>query len=78
MRVDAGLGVFFCDPRSPWQRGSDHNTNGLLRHYFPKGFDSRRVTDTDLHAVADELNERPRERFDFATPTERLAELLLR
>jgi transposase, IS30 family len=77
IHVDAGIEVFFCDPRSPWQRGTNENTNGLLRQYFPKGFDFSTVTETDLDAVADELNERPRKRFGFATPTEQLSELLL-
>jgi IS30 family transposase len=77
IHVNAGIEVFFCDPHAPWQRGSNENTNGLLRQYFPKGFDFSTVTDADLDAVADELNERPRKRFDFATPTEQLSELLL-
>jgi IS30 family transposase len=77
IHVDAGIDVFFCDPHAPWQRGSNENTNGLLRQYFPKGFDFSTVTEADLDAVADELNERPRKRFDFATPTEQLSELLL-
>jgi IS30 family transposase len=77
VHVDAGIEVFFCDPRSPWQRGSNENTNGLLRQYFPKGFDFSTVTEAQLDAVADELNERPRKRFGFATPTEQLSELLL-
>jgi transposase, IS30 family len=76
--IDAGIDIYFCDPHSPWQRGSNENTNGLLRQYFPKGFDFSAVTDADLDAVADELNQRPRKRFQFATPAEQLAELLLR
>src|SRR6188472_2514766 len=67
VRVDAGIEVFFCDPHSPWQRGSNENTNGLLRQYFPKGFRFSTVTETDLDAFADQLNERPRKRFDLAT-----------
>jgi transposase, IS30 family len=78
VHVDAGIDVFFCDPRAPWQRGSNENTNGLLRQYFPKGFDFSTVTEAELDAVADELNERPRKRLEFANPTERLSELLLR
>jgi IS30 family transposase len=78
VQVDAGIGIYFCDPYSPWQRGSNENTNGLLRQYFPKGFDFTGVTEADLDAVADQLNQRPRKRFDFATPAEQLAELLLR
>jgi IS30 family transposase len=77
VHVDAGIEVFFCDPHSPWQRGTNENTNGLLRQYFPKGFDFSTVTETDLDAVADELNARPRKRFGFATPTEQLSERLL-
>ena len=77
VHVDAGIDVFFCDPHAPWQRGSNENTNGLLRQYFPKGSDFSTVTETELDAVADELNARPRKRFAFATPTEQLSELLL-
>jgi IS30 family transposase len=77
VRIDAGIEVFFCDPHAPWQRGSNENTNGLLRQYFPKGFDFATVTETELDAVADELNDRPRKRFAFATPTEQISELLL-
>jgi IS30 family transposase len=77
VHIDAGIDVFFCDPHAPWQRGSNENTNGLLRQYFPKGTDFSTVTETELDAVADELNDRPRKRLDFANPTEQLAELLL-
>jgi IS30 family transposase len=77
VHVDAGVDVFFCDPHSPWQRGSNENTNGLLRQYWPKGTDFSAVTPAELDAVAVELNDRPRKRLDFANPTERLAELLL-
>jgi transposase, IS30 family len=77
IRVDVGIAVFFCDPHAPWQRGSNENTNGLLRQYFPKGTDFSAVTDADLDAVADELNDRPRKRLAFAKPTEQLSELLL-
>ena len=66
VHVDAGIEVFFCDPHAPWQRGSNENTNGLLRQYFPKGFDFSTVTEAELDAVADELNDRPRKRLDFA------------
>jgi hypothetical protein len=59
VRVDAGIDVFFCDPHAPWQRGSNENTNGLLRQYFPKGTDFSSVTEAQLDAVADELNDRP-------------------
>jgi transposase, IS30 family len=77
VHVAAGIEVFFCDPHAPWQRGSNENTNGLLRQYFPKGTDFSTVTETELDAVADELNDRPRKRLAFAKPTEQLVELLL-
>jgi transposase, IS30 family len=77
VHVDAGIDVFFCDPHAPWQRGTDESTHGLLRQYFPKGFDFSTVTETELDAVADELNQRPRKRFAFATPAEQLSELPL-
>jgi IS30 family transposase len=77
VRVDAEIEVYFCDPHAPWQRGSNENTNGLLRQYFPTGTDFATVTEADLDAVADELNDRPRKRLDFANPTEQLAELML-
>jgi IS30 family transposase len=77
IHIDAGIDVFFCDPHAPWQRGSNENTNGLLRQYFPKGTDFSTVTEAALDAVADELNDRPRKRLGFAKPTEQLAELLL-
>jgi IS30 family transposase len=77
VHVDAGIEVFFCDPHAPWQRGSNENTNGLLRQYLPKGFDFSTVTEAELDAVADELNARPLKRFNFATPTEQLSQWLL-
>ncbi len=74
--VDTGVNVYFCDPRSPWQRGSNENTNGLLRQYFPKGTDLSKFTSADLNDVARELNERPRKTLGWVAPLDRLAGLL--
>ena len=71
-----GIGVYFADPYSPWQRGSNENTNGLLREYLPKGTDLNAVTPAELQAIQDQLNDRPRKRFGFHTPREQLAKLL--
>ncbi|GAI55796.1 unnamed protein product, partial [marine sediment metagenome] len=63
--------VYFCDPRSPWQRGSNENTNGLLRQYFPKGMDISGYSQAQLNAVARQLNERPRKTLNYETPAQR-------
>jgi IS30 family transposase len=77
LRVQAGLPVYFCDPRSPWQRGTNENTNGLLRQYFPRGTDLARYGADELAAVADALNSRPRKTLSWRTPAEALNEYLL-
>ena len=74
--IDTGVDVYFCDPHSPWQRGSNENTNGLLRQYFPKGLDLSSVSDEAIRAAADSLNGRPRETLEWETPAEKLAELV--
>ncbi len=74
--IDTGLAVYFCDPRSPWQRGSNENTNGLLRQYFPKGQSLAGVTQNELDRVADQLNGRPRQTLGWRSPTQKLAEFM--
>lgn len=71
-----GVRVYFCDPHSPWQRGTNENTNGLIRDYFPKGTDFTKVTDEEVREMQDQLNGRPRETLGWKTPSEAFAELL--
>jgi len=76
LRIETGLPVYFCEPRSPWQRGTNENTNGLLRQYFPKRTDLARHSAEDLRAVAATLNSRPRKTLGWRTPAEALNEFL--
>jgi IS30 family transposase len=70
--LETDIAVYFCDPRNPWQRSSNENSNGLLRQDFPKGTDLSAHSQTKLNAVARQLNERPRKSLEFETPAQRL------
>ena len=76
LRVEHGLPVYFCDPNSPWQRGTNENTNGLLRQYFPKGTELAAHGPGELGAVAAALNGRPHKTLGWRTPAEALDELM--
>jgi IS30 family transposase len=74
--IDTGIEVYFCDPKSPWQRGSNENTNGLLRQYLPRTISMRDYSQQDFDAIADQLNGRPRQTLGFKTPSQAIAEVL--
>ena len=74
--AETGMSVYFCDPKSPWQRGTNENTNGLLRQYLPRRRNFRELSQTDFDLIAAELNDRPRQTLNFQTPSEALAEVL--
>ena len=70
--IATNVQVYFCEPRSPWQRGSNENTNGLLRQYFPRATDFSSISQRHLNAIALRLNQRPRKTLGFETPADRL------
>jgi IS30 family transposase len=74
--IDSGVKVYFCDPSSPWQRGTNENTNGLLRQYFPKGDDLNSYSQNELDQVADQLNGRPRQTLNWMKPSEAFDQLI--
>jgi IS30 family transposase len=76
LAIDANIEVYFCDPHSPWQRGSNENTNGLLRQYLPKNADLSVHTTATLNRIADELNGRPRETLGWKTPADYFAQFV--
>jgi IS30 family transposase len=76
LSIDAAINIYFADPHSPWQRGSNENTNGLLRQYWPKGADLRHLTPTDCDQIADRLNTRPRATLNWNTPAQALNKAL--